>query len=632
VSGDLEEPDALRGSGAAGIDPAAIALGLAGASRQRADAFLDDQRRMLHLQMEEMRAEEPYKLSHFRLRRFSDFAKAALEFSIGLIALALVGVGAASVWNAAHSDGMIIESFTVPPDMAARGLSGEVVAGQVEDKLNIIQASAGSASAQGWNVSGDRSDDIKVEIPETGISVGEAWRFMRRWLGHETMIGGEVYRTADGLAVRVRVGGDGVTLTGPEAGLDALVQQAAEHVEAVMQPARYGAWLQNLNPPRLAEAQAILERTAGDPAQSGYQRSAAWNNLGLQYARSKNDTRTEIVILRRSLGLQSGSPIAMSNLAGAELDMGHAETALGLERMASQEMDRRQGEYVADAVAGISALLRQTAAALTGDFGDAVKQFQIRADQISPNSRKDRLQRLVAEHLARQHDGDAVARAVAGLRIAAALADWRAVIATEAAVEKAVAAAPPGFGDMPLTIANQLHPLQALAKAKTGDVAGAESLIAAAPGDCYDCTRIRGLIASEARQWGPADYWFARAAAQAPSIPFAHENWGRSLLAHGKPDDAIAKFTLSNKKGPHFADALEGWGEALMAKNQSHLALAKFAEAERYAPNWGRLHLKWGEGLSYAGKKDDAKAQFARAAALDLAPDEKAELAQVNHG
>jgi len=63
-------------------------------------------------------------------------------------------------------------------------------------------------------------------------------------------------------------------------------------------------------------------------------------------------------------------------------------------------------------------------------------------------------------------------------------------------------------------------------------------------------------------------------------------------LARGKPDDAIAKFTVANKKGPHFADPLEGWGEALMAKSQSHLALAKFEEAENYAPNWGRLHLK----------------------------------------
>ncbi|HJT42674.1 MAG TPA: hypothetical protein VJ750_04150 [Rhizomicrobium sp.] len=91
---------------------------------------------------------------------------------------------------------------------------------------------------------------------------------------------------------------------------------------------------------------------------------------------------------------------------------------------------------------------------------------------------------------------------------------------------------------------------------------------------------------------------------------------------------SITQFTLSNRKGPHFADALQGWGEALMARNQSHLALAKFAEAEKYAPNWGRLHLKWGKALAYAGKPAEARAHFTRAAALDLTPSEKAELAR----
>jgi tetratricopeptide (TPR) repeat protein len=128
------------------------------------------------------------------------------------------------------------------------------------------------------------------------------------------------------------------------------------------------------------------------------------------------------------------------------------------------------------------------------------------------------------------------------------------------------------------------------------------------------------------KQPGKADYWFARATHDAPSSPIAYHEWGKALLGRGQADAAIAKFTLANQKGPHFADALEGWGEALMAKNQSHKALAKFAETEKYAPNWGRLHLKWGEALAYTGKKDEAKARFARAATLDLTLSEKTEL------
>jgi tetratricopeptide (TPR) repeat protein len=177
-----------------------------------------------------------------------------------------------------------------------------------------------------------------------------------------------------------------------------------------------------------------------------------------------------------------------------------------------------------------------------------------------------------------------------------------------------------------------LVPLLALAYANLGDFAAAERAIASMPTDCEPCSVMRGWIAELQHQRARADFWFARATGQAPSLPFSFHVWGRALLARGQPDAAIEKFKLASQKGPHFADPLEFWGEALMAKNQSHLALAKFAEAEKYAPNWGRLHLKWGEALVYAGKSVDAKAQFARAATLDLAPSEKAELARDSHG
>jgi hypothetical protein len=41
------------------------------------------------------------------------------------------------------------------------------------------------------------------------------------------------------------------------------------------------------------------------------------------------------------------------------------------------------------------------------------------------------------------------------------------------------------------------------------------------------------------------------------------------------------------------------------------------------------LERLWGEAQVYSGKPDEAKKQFARAASLDLALDEKLELARV---
>jgi tetratricopeptide (TPR) repeat protein len=214
------------------------------------------------------------------------------------------------------------------------------------------------------------------------------------------------------------------------------------------------------------------------------------------------------------------------------------------------------------------------------------------------------------------------------MSVALAERDWPAAVATESDF-KVLSSQFPGIAESKLTV---LDPGIALALAHMGRFAAAEARLKPMPGDCYPCLRARAQVAVLQSQDASAYSWFARAAAIAPSSPYAESEWGRALLNRGNADEAIEKFKLANQKGPKFADPLEGWGEGLMAKNQSHLALAKFAEANKYAPNWGRLHLKWGEALGYAGKKDEARAQYQKASTLDLTPADKAELAKVSHG
>ena len=170
----------------------------------------------------------------------------------------------------------------------------------------------------------------------------------------------------------------------------------------------------------------------------------------------------------------------------------------------------------------------------------------------------------------------------------------------------------------------------AYAMAKSGDLRGADALVAQTPRDCDDCMRKRGSIAALNGRWDEAAQDFSTVAARSPHEPYAETDWGVMLLAKGDFDGAIAKFKEANEKGPHFSDPLEKWGEALIARNRSDLALAKFAEADKYAPNWGRLHLKWGEALIYAGKPDEAPKQFAIAAKLDLSAADKAQLGKVS--
>lgn len=70
-----------------------------------------------------------------------------------------------------------------------------------------------------------------MEIRETGVSIGEVYRFLRERLGHDTHIAGEVVRTASGFSLTARTGVNGaLTVTGSETDVDGLVQKSAEAI------------------------------------------------------------------------------------------------------------------------------------------------------------------------------------------------------------------------------------------------------------------------------------------------------------------------------------------------------------------------------------------------------------------
>ncbi len=146
------------------------------------------------------------------------------------------------------------------------------------------------------------------------------------------------------------------------------------------------------------------------------------------------------------------------------------------------------------------------------------------------------------------------------------------------------------------------------------------------PTDCYSCLRARAEVAAAKRDWPAMNRWYAEAARQTPSLPFAYFSWGQALLAEGDLDAAIAQLKIAHAKGPLFADPLEAWGEALIAKGDLAGAVAKFAEADKDAPSWGRNHLRWGEALMLAGRYREARSQYEVANGLDLSKADRAAL------
>ena len=630
-------------------DPAALSLAFDIAEHDpgvaaEAAAYLKTQRRLAALQYKYTADKEHFEVSHLRWRRFTEQMKGLLQIMTAVMGATFAIALGVMIWNASRSNGLVIEPFAVAPELAARGLSGEVVAGQMLDDLTAMQDATDSARpAQSYE--NNWGSDVKVEIPETSISVSELYRFLRAHLGHDTLITGAVWRTPTGIAVTAREGAErGAIFTGAEGDLDRLMQQAAEHVYSVTQPFRYANYLdRDYAAPDIAarsgQAAAIYRRLIA--GESHVEKAWAWYGLGTIEFRVARDYPMAVRYFQNAIAANPDFTLGYTALASRDRDLGRVEES----RSAWLQANRLFARNSLPDINPRQLLLRRLQgeaglAASTGDYGKMLAAAKLGMDAPEYFANLERNAFVVTGLVAfsRLHDGGGLRAWLRDLGMpsdprnlgftfqsAFGLQDWAAILQFERTLPE----------DMRQRLArSDLLNLVAIgiAHLRLGDVAGADRLIAPTPADCYDCLLARAEIAEIRGEYARADWWFARAVSQGPSIPFAHEDWGRALLDRGKPDDAIAQFTIANQKSPHFADPLEGWGEALMAKDQSHLALAKFAAAEKYAPNWGRLHLKWGEALTYAGKPAEARAHFARAATLDLTASEKAELAKAPHG
>ncbi|HTT83233.1 MAG TPA: hypothetical protein VMF67_07115 [Rhizomicrobium sp.] len=618
------------GGGGGNIDSLGRSFALSGASREKADRLVDAHTELIAMQKAQMREEEPYNLSHLKFRRFSDHAKSALEIAVGLVILLVVCGLCAMVWNAAHDRDLVVEAFSVPPDMAGTGLTGTVLAARVLDRFGEMQEETFSIVQGAGSYRGDTVEPVRVEIPETGISIGEIDHYLRMWLGSETHVTGDVVRTSRGLALTVRYGAQpGATFAGTNADLDRLVQSGAEHVFAAARPLRYIDYLALRQ--RFAEAEAMLPALAmrgDDHARSlAY---ASWASLLL----SKGDMYGERNKAQIAVRLDPDNASALALLAGAENNLEHEEGAFDNLNATIRHAERNPRDFLdpetRDTMPVFWALFRDEEA---GDFsgaiaaitGAAAKGLPYHANNHVLDSALDhdpaQARRVIAFIPESRNGKPNFDLPLAQMFISADEKDW-----TEAARQGARAdAMMKQAGDRDWEDRRDVWPLWAESMAHAGNIAGAEALIAQTPADCDDCVRKRGRIAALAGDWIGAAHWFAIVSARSPSIPFADTDWGQMLLARGDFDAAIAKFSSAHAKGPHFADPLELWGEALIAKNRSDLALAKFAEANKYAPAWGRLHLKWGEALLYAGRRDAARAQFE--AATNLTPVETSERA-----
>jgi tetratricopeptide (TPR) repeat protein len=607
--------------------PSDAGWALSAAGRETAEAYLKEQTRLAHLQADELVREDAIRHWSLRFSHASAILKLAFELALALIFLIVAGVIVGAVWSAHEANGLVIEAFQVPAPLADRGLSGQAVAARLLDKVSRLQSRTDSLRAPN-SYENNWGDDIKVQIPDTGVSIGELNRYLRQWLGHETHITGEVWREGDGIAVVARAGADeGTVFTGKESELDALLEKAAEDVYEKTQP--YRAAVHYRQSGRQAKSDAILRAMLLTAPRS----EKAWvlSLLSADYFDS-GDLKTAVVRGTQAMAFDPENALAVENRAEAERELSWDDAALrdfrrSYELIVSPRSDInpaksdvamrfvkaetlqwsgdlkaaldliREIESMPD-YAGSAANSRAFDMLLAGELHDSAAVAAIAGDAL-PADRARLLYRLAFQTQAQTASGD----------LPSAIASYRQLVAAPLPADAA------GYW----SVARNTMPraAYAVALAGSGDAAAARAAVDTTPVDCDACMIARGRIAASAGQWDRAGFWFAAAEKHAPSLPFADESWGRALLAKGDVGGARAKFEASHRKGPHYADALEGMGEALVARNRSDLALAKFEEAAKYAPNWKRLHQKWGEALTYLGRKDEAAKQFALARSLN---------------
>jgi tetratricopeptide (TPR) repeat protein len=575
-----------------------------------------------------------------RNERFRNRIKAvrdiALAFVVLLIAAGVIGF----VWNARQASGLVIQPLSTPPDLTQRGIDSRAVSSQLLDRLNGLQAKTDSIRAAN-TYANNWEGDVSVEIPSTGVSIGELDRWLRGALGRETVISGEVTRAGESLSMTVRTpAGGGRTIVSQSGDLDALAQGAAEAIYEMTQPYRYAIYLRDAG--RRDESLAVLRKLAA----SGAPLDRAYANMALGVdAHRQGYSDQAIVHHRRALEIDPDFVPAENNLGGVYERAGDTERALASSNRLVHILNGPGRRDLQPGPAEVAEILNR---ALIADYqGDAVGAADLAGTLAGKPEYAGSVQAgplfqarlLVAAHDLAQAQrvltdvgvasavqsyqvtgrADALAIPTADLLIAREL--WPQALA-ELQVWEGLVSQPQHVAQVPTVI----WPRMAEVMARMGRLDEAVALVGRTPTNCYPCVRARARIAELAGDRAAADRWSAEARRQGPSLPFAFAERGQMLMARGDIAGAIDFYEQAIERGPRWADPQKYWGDALMAQGDEAGAIRKYRAAADRAPRWGALHLAWGQALEAQGRRNQAREKYTEATRMDLSAADRAEV------
>jgi len=582
-----------------------------------------------------------------RHQRLHNRFKTAREVSLALLVLLLLVGAALFVQSARNSRGLVISALSVPPDFEQRGLSGGAVASQLLDRLNAMQEKTDSARASS-TYENNWEGDVDVEIPQTGVSAGELHRWLRRRLGAETRINGEIFRIGDKLSLAIRTGASGTTFSGTESELNLMLQQAAEAIYRDTQPYRHAMYISDTG--RKAEAIIALQRLA----KTGSDVDRAWALLawGIQHAYLTGDADFLIARQHDAINVKPDLAIAHDNIGQYSDMLGRSEAGYLFNRSALRLYEGPAGRELDPNAKTISAASsRGGIAASEGDFRAAADHFAGTTGIREYSGGIETAPFRAAEMLALGHDVEGARRmlsragtADAGeiqtvasrnnivlvptLALATERGDWARVVAEGEAANR-IARRSPLSNTYRRT---SIWPMVAHARARLGDFSRAAAIIGATPLDCVPCVRVRAQIAALQGNRPEAERWFARAVQLAPSLPFAYAQHGNAALTWGDTNTALRLAEEAQRRAPQWADPLKLEADALTRAGQLEEADRSYREAAKRSPRWGSLQLDWATALWRLGRREAAVAKLRSAVSMDLNSADRLRLARMLEG
>jgi tetratricopeptide (TPR) repeat protein len=598
LGGEEEKIDPTK----AGAEPmvAAVAANLSNQNPQVAAetvAMFRKQTEVLQVQKTNLQAEYEFFEAEWNPRLLALRLRTGFQVFFALFAT-VIGLGLAIViYEAVQSRNVVVDPFSVPPSLEQKGLTGRVVAAGLLDVLSKIQVGTRSSAAHPSVISA-WYNDVTIEVPEAGISIGQLERVIKTRFGHDQHIEGDlVLADKGGYALTVR--GNGIlsnTFIDRSGNLDSLLKQAGEYVYGQSQPGLWAWYLgdQGRSAEAIVFSQSMLQ--SASPVQRPFILNA-WGNAIISQA-ADNANQHALDLYREAAQLDSSYLIPLNNIMQTLTNLGREEEVLPVGEQLRQAAGGRPGradenlyQYSDTALWNLQALRGGFIDDMASHGGLGSIMFANGPEGLSVAEIDVLLHDLDAARsrlLTTQGDDksapDRFAASLARGLLASELGDY-AGAAKEMDIMLAAFKDPVVFTASTSTICFALPVFDAAGQSEKADA------VFAAIGSLtfVDCTRFKADILDAHGNWPAAQEWYAKAIKLGPGLPAGYYSLGLAVARHGDLDGAVANFKLANQKGPHWADPLKAWGDVLLKQGKTKAALDKYDAALKFAPNWTQL-------------------------------------------